>query len=121
LARGLYFARGARLQGTVRGPDTITWKKGSVLPEPLFNLVVVMDDRFASVTHIVLFLDHGGAIVRFALLDNSGAIAIAITILVALTHRDASANRPDVHADIVRQGWRQPALQQQDISSSSPP
>ena len=69
-----------------------------MLTEPLVQLnliAVVMDDRFASVTHLVLFLDHGGATARLALLDNGSAISISI--LVALTHCDPSANWSDAH------------------------
>jgi hypothetical protein len=75
-------------------------REGALFPTSL--IVVVMDYRLASVTHVIFLLDYRGAIGWLALLDNG---AIAITIM-ALANRRASANRSNANPDIIGKGRR---------------
>jgi hypothetical protein len=86
------------LRSAAKSPDLLQSRPSS-------DLVVVVNDRLAPGSVIVILLDDGRAIGGFSLLDYRGAIPIPISVIITMTFADgyASANRTNSHADIVCQ------------------
>jgi len=66
---------------------------------------VAVNDRFVFDAVVALLLDDRGTVSRLALLSHRGAIPIAVTIIVPVTFSDcnASTNRTNPNAHIIRE------------------
>jgi len=74
----------------------------------LLASIPLVDDGLAVDAVRMFLLDHGGAVDGLPLLDDRGAIAVAIPIIVAvaLANAHAGADRTHLDAYFIRQGGR---------------
>jgi hypothetical protein len=78
-------------------------KKAPIISGPSPFLISVVDDGLGTGPVIVVFLDDGSTVGRLTLLDNSGAISVAVVVPMALANAYASPNRTNADANFVGQ------------------
>ena len=67
----------------------------------------MVNDGLAAIAVLILFLDHGRRIARFALLDHRGAVTVAIAVtIVDFPDADAGADRSDANTNLIRERRR---------------
>jgi hypothetical protein len=77
--------------------------KGLRCRSPLLCLIVVVDYGLAAIAVSIFLLDHGLAVTRLPLLDDS-TVTVSVTItIVRLANGYASADRTDANTNIIRQ------------------
>jgi hypothetical protein len=81
-------------------------KRAPTMSKPFRLLVVVMNDGLAAIAVLIFFLDHGRPVTWFVLLDDGGAIAIAVAVMiVGFADADAGSDGPYANTNLIRERW----------------